>query len=213
MSSRLMLAGFILLLLIGLGLNGCAPEQAAPEPDDLTADLPPEQEEDEAGLPKPLSAPPRPELLFALGEEVILFQDHLSKGSSDWILEPGWEVKSENDNYFIAGSSHSFARPRVTGWSDYRVEAKFKLVKGTFQLNLRESLTGGHVRYFVGVTEGSTNLNRQIYSDFFDLARSGTGAILNQWHSITVDLEGNNIKVYLDDTLALNYTDSELPIL
>jgi photosystem II stability/assembly factor-like uncharacterized protein len=214
MGSRLLLAGFILLLLIGSGLTGCTPEQAAPEPDDLTADLSPEQEEDAAGFPIPLSAPPRPELLFAFGEEAILFQDRFDNGSaSDWILEPGWEVKTESGNYFIAGSRHSFARPRVNDWSDYRVEARFKLVKGAFHLNLRESLTGGHVRYFVGVTEGSTNLNRQISSDFFDLARSGTGAKLNQWHTITAELEGNNIKIYLDGMLALNYTDSQLPLL
>ncbi len=206
---KVLLAGLIILLMAGLFLGGCGSEDgSSPEEDDLT----PPVEEDEPTTP--ILAPPRPDTPFVTEEEGQLFQDDFDDGNADgWALEAGWDIALESGNYVLTGCEHSFARPNVSGWSDYTIEAKFKLVKGSFHFNLRENIYAGHIRYLLGVHSGGLYLQRQLTSDFFDLSQSYMAIGLDQWHTIRAVLDSNNIKVYIDDTLHINYTDSEIPIL
>jgi photosystem II stability/assembly factor-like uncharacterized protein len=231
MHSRILIVGITILLLSGLLLSGCAPEGATPESPD-TSTIP--SSELEAGGEKPdtsvplpqqptpspkppeyASTPPHPDTPFVTEEEnVLLLQDDFEDGNaSGWGLEPGWDVSLENGNYVLSGSEHSFARPDVNGWTDYTIEARFKLVRGSFHFNLRENVYAGQIRYLLGVHSGGLYLGRQIGSDFFDLSQSNVSISLNQWHSIKAVVDGNEIRVYIDDNLRLNYTDSEIPIL
>jgi len=166
-------------------------------------------------MPAPSPAPPRPEAPFVTGEEgALLFQDDFEDGRTDgWALAPGWDVGSEDGNYFLNGSGHSFARPDASGWNDYTIEARFKLIKGVFHFNFRENTGKGYIRYFLGLSPGQLYLKKQITSDFFDLSHANVPLELDSWYTVRAVLEGNGIKIYLDDTLVLNYTDSDIPIL
>jgi len=218
MHSRVLLIGLSILLIAGLLLGGCTPNESVPAPSPTEpssgepttpAPLP------EETTPTPVPALPRPDTPFVHEEAgALLFQDDFEDGNADgWALETGWDISREGDNHILTGREHSFARPDVSGWSDYAIEAKFKLVKGGFHFNLRENHYAGYIRYYLGVNTGGLYLNKQITSDFFDLSQSNVSLGLKQWHTIKAVLEGNNIKIYLDGNLVMSYTDSDIPIL
>jgi len=231
MHSRVLLIGMTVLLITSMLLGGCVPKEVAPVPaltepspeePSIPAPLPekpaptptPTPAPAPISFPTPTPAPPCPDTLFVTEEEALLFQDDFEDGNAfSWALGTGWDVSLEGDNYVLTGRGHNFARPNVGGWSDYTIETRFKLVKGSFHFNLRENSGVGHVRYFLGVHTGGLYLNKQIISDFFDLSQSNVSLRLNQWHTIKAVLDGNNIKVYLDGSLKINYTDSDIPIL
>jgi photosystem II stability/assembly factor-like uncharacterized protein len=196
----------MMVLLISYSfINGCTPDRAAmTDPDDSDSEL----------LPEPLTAPPRPDTPFVFEKQALLLHDDFKSGNiNEWELGAGWAFHNEDDNHFLAGSEHGFVRPNVHNWSDYTVETRFKLVKGSFHFNLRENQHGGHIRYSVSVSSGGMDLHRQVVSDFFLLDKSAVAPKLNQWHTIRASLEHNNIKVFLDEELVFNYVDNEIPLL
>jgi Leucine-rich repeat (LRR) protein len=119
----------------------------------------------------------------------------------------------DNGNYVLAGQQHSFARPNVAGWTDYTVQTRIKLVNGSLHLSVRENTGGGHIRYFIGVSLDKIWLSKQIKDDFFDLDQRGQAIGLDKWYTVKAVLQGNNVKVYLDDKVLIDYTDHENPIL
>ena len=117
-------------------------------------------------LPSAARTPPRPDNPFIIMEEGILFKDDFQDGNADgWALGPGWNVSRETGNHFLSGCRHSFAIPNASGWSDYTVEVRFRMVKGRFHFNLRENTKLGHIRYFLAVHTNSLALHKQLPSD------------------------------------------------
>lgn len=223
--NKVLSIGVIILLIFGLLLGSCAPKETAPAPSpteplpgEEAVEAPPvEEAEPTTAVPtpeEPTPTPPRPDSPFVTSEEgALLFQDDFEDGvARGWALEPSWDVSLESGNYVLTGGGHSFARPNASGWSDYTIEARFKLIKGGFHFNLRENIGDGHIRYFLGVDTGGLSLSKQITSDFFDLSHANVPLELDSWYTAKAVLEGNGIKIYLDDTLVLNYTDNDIPI-
>ena len=112
-----MLAGITILLLSGLVLVGCTPEETAPatsqtepSPGKETVVTPPAEEVEPATLtpipetPTPAPAaipaytpPPRPDAPFVTKQEDILLQENFEDGRADgWALEEGWRVGRES---------------------------------------------------------------------------------------------------------------------
>jgi len=157
--------------------------------------------------------------------EDTLFQDDFQDGIADgWQFwdEQGnfiagenspWSIIKEGNNYILRGSRHSWAVPNVQGWMNYSVEAKIKLIAGSFHFNVR-SAPWGCSRYFIGIGQWSFSLSKQTgENEFFDLAFVSEKLSLNVWYRVKIILNGANIKVYLNDNLKINYTDEENPIL
>jgi hypothetical protein len=161
--------------------------------------------------------------------QVVLFQEDFEAGRAEgWELEGEWHVERTDGNYILSGAGHHFAYPNVAGWSDCIIEARVKILSGGFHFNVRESGSTGHVRYFLGLSESGSGLNKQIGSDFFSLPAPGIaigrdnwhivkiileGPGRDNWHIVKIILEGPNIKIYVDDVLVLDYTDTDNPIL
>ncbi|MBA7600330.1 Ycf48-like protein [subsurface metagenome] len=205
MHSRLLLIGLTGLLIAGLFLGGCGPKEIPPTKEAETTILTQAPEKE---------APPRPGTPFVTTEEATLFEDDFDDGNADgWALEPGWDVSLGSNNYVLTGHGHSFARPDVVGWSDYTIEAKIKLVKGSFHFNLRENSYAGHIRYFLGVHTGGLELNKQITEDFFNLSHADVPLQYNRWYTVQATVDSSTIKIYLNDTLVINYKDDNIPIL
>jgi photosystem II stability/assembly factor-like uncharacterized protein len=189
----------VVMLISCLFINSCIPDQTTPEPNGFGEELP---------IP-----PPRPDTPFVVEKQSLLFHDDFEdSGRIKWVYGAGWALLREDGNHFLAGSEHGFAKPEVQNWSDYSVETKFKLSKGTFHFNFRENHSGGHIRYFVSVDSGGMNLHRQVTDDFFHLDRSAVAPMLNQWHTIKASVEQNTIKIFLDEKMVFNYIDNEIPL-
>jgi ABC-type multidrug transport system permease subunit len=144
------------------------------------------------------------------------FSEDFEDGNADgWSLDTGWEVKLEGGNYVLSGTGDrwSQAKPEVDGWFDYTLESRVKLLKGIFQVHFRMSEEPFLSRYMLGIGEEEFWLNRGINEQYTNLTGGPPILELNEWHRLKVALNGTNIKVYLDDTLKLDYTDNDLPLI
>jgi len=134
--NRILPVGIATLLTIGLLLSGCAPKEAtpphtpitAPDEEGIAAVSPDQGTEDETSsrstivLPEPTTPKPRPSTPFVSNVQAKLFEDDFQDGTADgWMFELGWDVSLENGNYVLTGCGHSFARPDVSGWTDYTI--------------------------------------------------------------------------------------------
>jgi len=69
----------------------------------------------------------------------LLFKEDFNDGQAqDWELEPGWFV-AEN---MLIGQYHSWARPMIGPWQDFRLKFRLKLQQGVIHLVYRLNDTG-----------------------------------------------------------------------
>ena len=147
---------------------------------------------------------------------LVSFPEDFEDGNANgWRLGPGWEVKLENGNHVLSGSSDrwSWARPQVSGWFNYTLESRVKLINGKFQLNFRRGEVPFRSRYILGMDENGFYLSREVNGEYPNLTGGPPFLELNEWHRLKIILNGTNIKVYLDDKLKLDYTDNDLPFI
>jgi len=220
LKSKVLSIGITTLLILGLFLGSCTPKEAAPappptEPSPGKPTAPAPSPEEPAPIVTP--APLRPETPFVTKEEGILFQDDFEDSMAEgWVLEHGWQVKSEGTNCFLSGFGHSLAYTTQRGWTDYTIEARIRIITGTFHFCFRNAIRAlemGSTRYFLAIDERGFGLRKSIESDYFDLGEPVPDFGLNAWRSVKITVEGSNIKVYLDGVLRINYVDSSAPIL
>jgi len=142
------------------------------------------------------------------------FQDDFEDGNADdWQLEDEWSVVQDKGNYVLQGIGHKWARAGLENWTDYTFESRVKLIEGEVHVNYR--LKGGE-RYFIGVYERSLSLVRMLTKNnvpvHTNLATAEVPFSKNSWNTIKIVGKGNNIKVYFNGALKINYTDNN-PVL
>ncbi|MFH1240070.1 MAG: family 16 glycoside hydrolase, partial [Candidatus Diapherotrites archaeon] len=148
------------------------------------------------------------------GSETAPFEYDFEKGNADgWKLDSAWSVIQENGNYVLQGTGHEWAYAGSESWSDYTFESKVKLVAGQIHINYRVS--GGN-RYAIGMSDGGLYLMRSA-GDGKEIEHTELESVAmqlseNKWYDIKIVGKGNNIKVYVDDSLKIDYTDDK-PVL
>jgi len=215
MYSRALLVGIISLLIAGMFLSGCARKEEAPAPfptkpsiEEPPAPVPERKE------PAPTSRPPRPETPFVYKERGIVFEDDFEDRVADgWELELEWNVEKVDGRWVLSSAGQGWAYPNVPMWSDYSIEAKFKLIAGSFRFNFRLHGDEPFYRYFLGIGQNELYLCKEIGEDSFDLFSCPLALDLDQWYKAKVVLKGSNIQVYFDEELKVSYRDTETPIL
>jgi hypothetical protein len=143
-------------------------------------------------------------------------EDFESGEAVNWELDSGWYVeKIEEGNHVLVGSGYfKWAKPKVEDWSDYTIEAKFRLINGNCHLNFRNPISEpGKYRYVTTLSGEGISLERAIDEDWQHLANFPASLDSEIWHQLKIVLQGNNIAIYLDNDLALEYTDIEHPLL
>ena len=142
------------------------------------------------------------------------FNDDFEDGNADgWELEPGWSVINDNGNYVLQGFGHKWARAGLESWTDYTFESRVKLIEGDVHINYRLQ---DRERYFVGLHERSLSLVRMLFENdepvHTTLATAEIPFSKNTWNTIKIVGMGNNVKVYFNGVLKINYTDNN-PVL
>jgi len=144
--------------------------------------------------------------------QTILFQDDFEDGNADeWELEPGWQVEDEGGNYVLSGTGHSFASTGNTLWRNYSFKAKVKLMDehSSTHLNYRAECE----RYFIGFGPTEVYLSRTApCGTHTDLVNVKETHAINRWYTVEIVGDQQYIKVYVDDVLKIDYTDSD-PVL
>ena len=136
-------------------------------------------------------------------QEMLLFEENFEDVQApDWDLESGWIVTE----HMLKGSGHTWARPSVGPWQDFRLQFRINLQQGLIHIVYRLNDTG---RYFIGFHEGGSYLKKQYWPDtFIDLLnRPDKPHQLGQWHEIEVAGEGSQLRFMVDGELEWQYTD------
>ena len=146
-------------------------------------------------------------LVYAQENWITLFQDNFDKNNTDnWQLDTGWQIGEDGGNYILNGSDHTWANLNNTyNWSDYKFKIRVKLISGGVHLNYRISDKG---RYFIGFHEGGLYLNKtESWVTHHNLISDNIPHSLNTWYKIEIVGIHGDLKVYVNKTLRLEYTD------
>ncbi|MBI2867351.1 MAG: hypothetical protein HYX97_03330 [Chloroflexi bacterium] len=116
----------------------------------------------------------------------------------------------------MQGSTHSWARAGNAAWRDYTLRVRLNIMSGGLHLNVR---LGDGGRFYIGVVPGNEiYLARSLPSgtpgNFSneDLARARFRRVRpDVFQTVTVSVTGNVVKVYVDNLLVLDHTDSRAP--
>lgn len=156
------------------------------------------------------------------------FIDDFEAGSQGWgfynAVDGGpnpsaWTLVSEGSNTVLRGVEHNFADLLGKGWDDYALKLKFKIARGSAQINFRNNFFTNEQpahRYMIKLDDSNQlvlakglNEEKGIYQDLQESAASyRTG-----WHTLEVRGYQNIINVYLDGSLLIKYKDTQSPIL
>ncbi|MBN2031383.1 T9SS type A sorting domain-containing protein [bacterium] len=149
----------------------------------------------------------------------VLFQDDFEDGNANgWILGSGWEVISD-DTYVLRGQGHDLAHPLVEGWTNHSIEFRFKLLSEGFHFNFRVSenrLSQTDIiltKYFLEIQENLLILKKKFGTSTDSLSEVTVSLSMNTWHTLKVVMEKTSIEVYLDETLTMDVTDTQNPVL
>ncbi len=141
--------------------------------------------------------------------ETQIFYDDFESGIDNWDLGQGWSVILDNGNHVLQGTQHTFTTTYLEGVPN-KLELKLKLLQGAIHINTRSKQTPeGLNRYFIGLNEGGSYIQKQINNDFQPL-KNGKGISLNEWHNIKIEIIGSRIDVFVDDNLVLSVQDKDL---
>ncbi|MCW4041915.1 MAG: hypothetical protein NWE83_14335, partial [Candidatus Bathyarchaeota archaeon] len=147
--------------------------------------------------------------LKLLGIEWPPFSSDFENGeASDWELSTGWTVEQDGENYVLQGRDHTWVNAGSQKWGDYTFETKIKLLQGAVHINFRTCHEG---RYFLGFHEEGLYLAKSIneWSAHPELISTFSQYPLNQWHDIKIELVGNNIQIFVNEKLEINFTDTD----
>ena len=151
-------------------------------------------------------------------DDVIFFDDFEDGNADGWEIyalggqptEYGWSVESEEGNYVLNGEGHYHADRKNIACSDYVFETKLKCIEKGIHLKVRQSENG---RYFIRFYPREVTLSKTVGvgGTHFDLFRSDAEIRHNKWYTVKIVCVGNNIRVYVDDILKIDYTDNDNP--
>ncbi len=143
--------------------------------------------------------------LRAQEQEILLFEENFDDGQvQNWELEDGWIVTEG----MLRGVGHSWARPLVGPWQDFRLQFRLNLQHGSIHLVCRLNDKG---RYFIGFHEHGSYLNKQFWPDtFIDLLNhGGVTRDFDHWYDIEIVGSGPHLRFLVDGQLEWEYTDPD----
>ncbi|MDH5266387.1 MAG: hypothetical protein OEW62_01770 [Candidatus Bathyarchaeota archaeon] len=143
-------------------------------------------------------------------DNIIVFPPFIcdfESGSTGWILGQEWGIEREDDNAVLDGSTHSWAIAGSISWSDYNFTTRFKMINGTAHITFRLSDNG---RYYLGIRENYAYFAKEkplgshfIIEEIFTTIESDT------WHALRLQINENNIQIFLDDAPLVVYADDD----
>jgi hypothetical protein len=135
-----------------------------------------------------------------------------------WTTTAGtWTVSSGIYSVTSATNQYSLTYTGNSTWTNYTIETKGRATSGSYsaQISARLNPTTG-ARYALWLypsTAGGPNMARLAkFTSWTNWSPIGEASIItdNNWHLLRMELNGNNIKCYYDNTLIINAVDSSL---
>jgi photosystem II stability/assembly factor-like uncharacterized protein len=138
------------------------------------------------------------------------FNDDFESGNAtNWRLENGWSVIQENTNHILQGIGYSWAFAGSPDWGDYTFETRVRLNEPGSGLHINFRYNQLQETYFIGFYEQELSLCKTYnhWTESTRLVNEVEVHNLNQWYNVKVVAKGNDIKVYVDGFLKIDYID------
>jgi cytochrome c-type biogenesis protein CcmE len=156
----------------------------------------------------------------------LIFKDDFEDGDfSGWVTSVApeveasmWKVEKEGDNYVLSGEGDCWSSTGDQEWTDYILELKIKLIRGCGEISFRMiQKTEAPERYIIKIfryelclVKGEPYLKEERHTD---LKCVSVDLDPDEWYTVKTVCQGNNIKIYLNDNLKIDYTDNDEPFL
>jgi outer membrane murein-binding lipoprotein Lpp len=143
--------------------------------------------------------------LEAIYTVVLFFDDYETGDASGWDFEGDWAVIQEDSNYVLRGVGPCSTFIGSQEWTDYVFQARIKFSQSA---NVNFRFVSESETYLLNILPEGLRLNKQLLTEAF-LAQSAMSLTENEWIDLKIETRGNNIKLYVDGTLLLSYTDRD----
>jgi hypothetical protein len=158
---------------------------------------------------------------FEVGTSLLLSDNFNSGSAAGWTISPlgqaaGWSVNQ--GTYAFNGQGHTQAWAGSPSWTDYTIAVDFRLSSlSNFPGGIRgrvNTSTGASYGVWIYPQQGLLRLYRitQWHIDAPGLTLLSTSAPLSMdtvnWHNLRLSFKGSQIRVYYDNALVLEGTDS-----
>ena len=150
-------------------------------------------------------------------QQTVLFESDFESDIGDWVerSDPAWpmncwKLMEEEGNHFLRATNDGQCDPplsHLADWSDYALEARFRLTEGAFQLLFR--VFGIWERYYIAFINPPNMLllkqeaGRDVPVQLAEAPWSGDAF----WHSLKVVAVGTDLTVAIDGEVLIHYTD------
>ncbi|MBN1873600.1 MAG: tandem-95 repeat protein [Anaerolineae bacterium] len=156
-------------------------------------------------------------------DQVVFSDDFGPDLLAPWVEQLGtWTVASGVMQGQSVASQYGYVYTG-TAWTDYTVEARIQFPAGAFGGGLGGRLnpaTGAHYAAWIypdGSSGGSNVLKLLKFPTWTGswtlLTQVDLSSVGTNWHTLRLDFQGGRIRVYYDDDLVVDYTDSSSPYL
>jgi len=155
--------------------------------------------------------------------EYYYFED-FNSGATGWPTDskkgpdPRWVIVFPEDETNgvltkIDEAESAFSNFGDRSWTDYTFRYKAKLEEGVVIAYVRAKF-GQEGAYGISVSKAHLTLFKDIEGPGSpDLESKEYSFEVNQFYDIKIEAKSNNLKVYVDDNLEIDYTDTDNPIL
>lgn len=149
--------------------------------------------------------------------EGTLFTDDFETGVAKWTLTQGTcSILADDTNVYncINGGNEARALAGDTGWGEYSVQARVKI----------NSMDPGRRIYLAGRFTDSNNwygaaiynatpteiaIRKKVAGTSSDVASGSYPITFGTWYTLKLELKGSTIRMYIDDVLQIETTDTQ----
>jgi hypothetical protein len=160
----------------------------------------------------PSTPPPAPDTPPAFSEDFDLGYSWTQDSET---YDPRWAVVFPGDGTNgmlskVDDADYAYTSFGNQSWTDYRLKLRAKLEQGFIEINTRMSVEDGN--YAVSLFDSQITLEKDVKPRVRFEAKDYTFNP-DQFYDIKVELKGSNIKIYIDEELQIDYTDTGDPVL
>ena len=148
----------------------------------------------------------------------IYFEDNFENGSYDWETTKGtWSI-TDDGTKVLHQSSTSVEGRAIKGdksWTDYSIQADVKV--NNFNGSNRALLCGRFIDannyYAVSLSSkngGLVELRKKIDGKSSVVGKADVSISAGEWYNVELKMEGTSLKVYINNTLVIDATDTSL---
>jgi hypothetical protein len=147
--------------------------------------------------------------LDLLPATTLLIEDFEDNVADGWVVQSGdWEM-GKNTIYRQTNTS-SFARSAVGGptWTDYSFQARVK--PGGKYAKLIARYQDKDTYYFMAVRadNGKIEFKKMVGGSSTGMGSENAGIVAGTWYDVKFEVEGNELRAYVNGTLVITTTDS-----